>query len=360
MHHGVNPRSTALELDHVLALAKPKFIVTSPDAFPTLHQAAVRQGYLTQHIYLVDLDADPTSLCSIRLPTPPRDYRMLGVEGDLGVPSNLCDLLSYGEADWNRFNDEAIAKSTPAAMYSTSGTSGLPKAAILSHFALVAQHLSIAPRKQHYKTSRLMCLPSFHILGAMYLHIFPVRQGQPVVIMRRFQMEQFVDHIARFGVTDTYMAPLMVNALLNSAEPLSKLLRTLRFILVGGAPISADKLLQLKSHLHPSATLSQIWGMTELGAVTLHQFPAQDGCDGSIGMPLPGYKMRLLDGSDNVILEDNRPGEAQVWSAATMMGYKNQDPQPAGEWYPTGDVMTRVNGKYFVVGRLKELIKVNG
>lgn len=123
-----------------------------------------------------------------------------------------------------------------------------------------------------------------------------------MVIMRRFQTEQCVDHIKVFGVTDTYMAPPMVNALLNSTEPLSKLLRTLRFVLVGGAPTGADKLQQLKSYMHSSATLSQIWGTTETGAVTLHQFPAQDGCDGSIGMPLPGYEMRLLDDAGNVIL----------------------------------------------------------
>ena len=77
-------------------------------------------------------------------------------------------------------------------------------------------------------------------------------------------------------------------------------------------------------------------------------------------MPLPGYEVRLLDDAGNVILEDNRSGEAQVWSAGMMTGYKIQSPQPTGEWYPTGDVMIRVNGKYFVVGRLKELIKVNG
>ena len=94
--------------------------------------------------------------------------------------------------------------------------------------------------------------------------------------------------------------------------------------------------------------------------MTVHQFPAQDGCDGSIGMPLPGYGMRLLDDFGNVILEDSRSGEAQVRTAGVMMGYKNQVPHPTGEWYSSGDVMTRVKGKYFVVGRLKELIKVNG
>ena len=360
VHHGVNPRSTALELDHVLTLAEPKFIVTSPDAFTTVREAATAQGYSTRQIFLVDLDADPSSLRSARLPTPPSDDHLLSLDLDLGMPVNLCDLLNYGEADWIRFDDEKTAKSTPAVMYSTSGTGGLPKAAVLSHYALVAQHLSIAPRDHQYKTSRLICLPAFHILAALYLHIFPVRRGEPVVIMRRFQTERFVDHIKGFGVTDTYMAPPMVNALLNSTEPLGKLLRTLRLLLVGGAPTGPDKLQQLKSYLHPSATLSQIWGTTETGAVTLHQFPAQDGCDGSIGLPLPGYEMRLLNDAGHVILEDNQSGEAQVRTAGMMIGYKNQAPQPIDEWYSTGDVMTRATGKYFVVGRLKELIKVNG
>ena len=284
---------------------------------------------------------------------------MSKLDTEIAKPRKLVDLLSHGEADWIRFSNEAVAKSTPAAMFSTSGTSGLPKAAVLSHFALVSQHLSITP-ESHYKVSRLICLPFCYILAAAYLHIFAVRLGQPVFVMRRYQAQRFVDLIARFGITDTYMAPPMVNDLNKSFLPLADRLQSLRFILVGGAPIGVDMMQALEAQLHPSATLSQIWGTTETGPVTLHQFPAQDGCDGSIGRPLPGYEMRLLDNFGNMILEDNQPGEAQVRYAGMMIGYKNQPPHPMGEWYSTGDTMTRVNGKYFVVGRIKELIKVNG
>lgn len=243
-------------------------------------------------------------------------------------------------------------------MYSTSGTSGLPKAAVLSHYALVCQHLSIEPAPA-YEVRRLMTLPFFHIFAALFVHVLPVRSGQPLYVLPKFKLQQYVESICKFGITDTLMAPPMVHALNNSTLPLSEMLRTVRYIGVGGAPIDARAMQQLQDKLHPAATLSQVWGMTEIGAAMLHQYPHK-GHLGSIGRPLPGYEMRLVDAFGGLITADHEPGDLQVRYAGMMTGYKNQAPIPQGSWYSTGDIMSRIDGRYYVVGRSKELIKVNG
>lgn len=99
--------------------------------------------------------------------------------------------------------------------------------------------------------------------------------------------------------------------------------------------------------------------MTEVGAAMLHQYPHQ-GHLGSVGRPLPGYEMRLIDAFGGVIHADHASGDLQVRYAGMMTGYKNQEPIPEGTWYSSGDIMSRIDGRYYVVGRSKELIKVNG
>jgi acyl-coenzyme A synthetase/AMP-(fatty) acid ligase len=243
-------------------------------------------------------------------------------------------------------------------MYSTSGTSGLPKAAVLSHYAMVCQHLGIEPNPS-YEVKRLLTLPFFHIFAALFVHILPIRNGQSLYVFPRFQLEQYVEGISKYRITDALMAPPMVHVLNHSSLPLAQMLQTIRYVGVGGAPIDASAMQKFQDKLHPAATLSQVWGMTEIGAAMLHRYPHK-GYLASVGRPLLGYEMRLLDAFGNIITADHKPGDLQVRYAGMMTGYKDQEPIPSGSWYSTGDIMYRIDGRYHVVGRSKELIKVNG
>ena len=94
------------------------------------------------------------------------------------VPPELkswTELLSQGESDWIKFNDEEISKRTPAALLFSSGTTGLPKAAVVSHYNLVAQHtLAIEPQRVPFEVSKAL---SEHLLstlsGLTHGHRFP-------------------------------------------------------------------------------------------------------------------------------------------------------------------------------------------
>ena len=205
-----------------------------------------------------------------------------------------------------------------------------------------------------------MCLPFFHVFAALFVHIFPVRLGQQVYIMERFEAVKYATAIQTYSITDTFAAPPMIHALVKSSLPLKELLKTIRYFGIGGAPIKSAEMREFEKRLDPSATCCQVWGLTEIGAATLLQYPERNGCDGSIGKPQPGYEMRLIDPSGNVITNDDQQGETQVRYEGNMLGYKGQPRQVTGQWYSTGDVMTRIGDRYFVVGRSKELIKVNG
>lgn len=192
----------------------------------------------------------------------------------------------------------------------------------------------------------------------------PVRYGEPLYVFPRFNLDSFVQAIHRFRITDTVMSPPMLFALNASSLPLRHLLQTLRYVLCGGEKLMAAPQQEFYKHLSPNAVFSQVWGMTEIGAVTLFRWPEQD-FSGSVGRAGPGCEIKLVDGNGNIINSDSQLGEAYVRTSNVMTKYKVLGPaQPSiiddDGWVSTGDVFSMQNGKYYVQGRAKELIKVKG
>ncbi|THC98138.1 hypothetical protein EYZ11_002362 [Aspergillus tanneri] len=358
---GSNVRSQPHELDHILQLAEPKLIITSREALPTVLNVSSSRGMLPSQICLLDESA-PDHIGHLVLAghlayaAASAPY-VLGSED--GCYLNFAHLLGYGENDWISFQDEAIAKSTPAAMFSTSGTGGLPKAALLSHHAIVSHHLSI-----HYETpyevSRLMSLPMFHLFGALWTHIFPIRCGQPLFVLPRFEITHFVAAVYRYQITETYMVPAMVHAFNRTPLPVADYLCSLRYVGVAGAPIDAGSMQRFQERLHGEAQASQLWGMTEVGVAFQNRYGAP-GNAGSIGPVLPGYEVQLVGGDGRLVWEPNMPGELYIRGAGLLIGYKGcNETTDAQGWFRTGDVAYANQGEYYIVGRTKELIKVRG
>lgn len=127
-----------------------------------------------------------------------------GVEGHL----QWRDLLKHGEEDWVRFDDLETTRNTTAALLFSSGTTGLPKAAMLSHYNFVAQHTLLyeAPRRP-YKAVRLTALPMFHAASAPSAHTTPLRIGEKSYVLPRFDLEKWFWAHQTYGVTDVAMVP---------------------------------------------------------------------------------------------------------------------------------------------------------
>ncbi|KAF4188312.1 hypothetical protein CNMCM7927_001985 [Aspergillus lentulus] len=350
---GSNSRSQPQELEHILQLADPKLIITSRDALPNVLSVSAARGMLSSQVCLLDEYA-PNHIAQLLLSGP-----LALIPDNDAVYLNFAQLLSYGENDWVRFNDPAIAKSTPAAMFSTSGTGGLPKGALLSHHAIVSHHLSIN-YDVPYVVTRLISLPMFHLFGSLWTHIFPIRYGQPLFVLPRFELTQYVAAIYHYQITETYMVPAMIHVFNRSAPPIADYMGTLRYVGVAGAPIDGPSMEQFQRLLHPHARATQLWGMTEVGVVFQTRY-GEHGNPGSIGRLLPGYEVRLVGQDGNVVQGESRPGELYVRGAGVLMSYKGRnDAKDAYGWFRTGDVAYVQNGQYFIVGRTKELIKVRG
>ncbi|KAG8157415.1 hypothetical protein KVR01_012799 [Diaporthe batatas] len=363
---GANPAYHFLELDHLVRQSKPRFLITANNSLPTVLDVC-RGNLITQDcVFLVD--------ASQRLPT---DADLDRTKADGVVPRNsertsvrlLNDLLVQGKSRWVTFSDEIAMKGTPAAYYTTSGTTGLPKLAVVSHYNLIIQHLSLHDKQTlPHAVVRLACLPFFHIFGAAWTFIAPIRYGQPVYIMPRFSMRDYAENIDKYAITETYMAPPMIHTLNKRAslEPgFATLLSSLRYVGIGGAPIDVAALRALRSNLDPLATVTQVWGMTEFGPATLFRYGENDDT-GSVGRLLPGYAPKIVPVGTSVSTDTEAPlhegaGDLYIHTSALMDGYRGIPmSRDARAWFYTGDIAYVANGKLYLVGRSKEMIKVRG
>jgi long-subunit acyl-CoA synthetase (AMP-forming) len=142
-------------------------------------------------------------------------------------------------------------------------------------------------------------------------------------------------------------------------EDTSRLLDGAQLVGAGAAPIDASAVQQFQDILHPSATCSQLGGMTEIGAAMPHQYTHEVHL-GSVGRPPLGDEMRLLDAFGNIFTADDEPGDLQDRHAGMMTGQKNQEVITEGSWYSTGDYIMSPTGGRYHVGRSKELIGASG
>ncbi|OCK75142.1 acetyl-CoA synthetase-like protein [Lepidopterella palustris CBS 459.81] len=334
---GVNPAYTTPEMTHHLKLTQAKLIIAQPSLLGVTIAAAKICGIPRSAIFVFDVGE---------------------VDTDSGIRSWQA-LLRHGESDWVSVEDPAA---TVAVYSSTSGTSGLPKMAMLPHTYLVSQAaLRRSPPNLSYSSIRLLCLPQFHAFATPLVPA-SIRYGDPIYIMRRYQPAQFVESIAKYQITETYVAPPVLIGLPKSPLCTKEAMQSIRQIWTGGAGIKYSNTLPMYSHLHPDARIAQVWGMTEVGWVTEMPYPELSQ-DDSIGRLLPGFDVKVVDDDNNILTQDNEVGELVIKAPAPMLGYlgnkKSTDESVDSEgWLYSGDIGYRCQGKWFVVDRKKDLIKV--
>lgn len=350
---GSNPANQQYEVDHLVELGNPKFIITGTSSLPVILKVCDQRNIPKENVFVLDLDTFQlyTALPSV--------WWGCAEAAKLNqVIRSFTDLLCHGEEDWCTINAVADAKETAAALYPTSGTTGLPKLAMISHFNLVAHQIMLHEQKP-YQVQRLMALPLFHLFATSFAFVQPTRYGDRTYIMRRFQLENYLQNHDRYQITDTCMTPPMLMRTISSSLNVRHLMRSVRWAGVGGAPCEAASINKMRSLL-TGGTMSSVWGMTEIGVATMMRLGDHDET-GSIGRLVRGYEGKLVDANGDLVLIPQEPGELYIRSPGIMLGYRNMKfAEDEKDWFRTGDICTLREGKLYVVGRAKELIKVRG
>lgn len=329
----INPTITAGELAVQLADAGARAVVTIPALVDVARQAV-----------------DASGRCEVV---------SLG-EGD--GATRLSDLL--GDPSAAPAVDFDVARDIAALPYS-SGTTGLGKGVMLSHRNLVTNLLQVESVLPLGDDDVLIAaLPFFHVLGQTCMMNHGLRAGATIVTMPRFDLAQFLALIERYHVTQACIVPPIALALCRHPAVKEHDLSSLRYIVSGAAPLGAEVATELARRV--GCEVSQGYGMTETSGVTHFDPPFDRHKPGSIGPPIPGTECRLVDPMSGCDAVPGQPGELWVRGPQLMVGYLNNPAATAATvdqagWLHTGDVaVADEEGRFYIVDRLKELIKYKG
>ncbi|MFN0101444.1 MAG: AMP-binding protein [Bryobacteraceae bacterium] len=241
-----------------------------------------------------------------------------------------------------------------AALPYSSGTTGSAKGVMLTHRNMVAACCqTIEVEGTGYDDVTIAFLPFFHIYGQQVILNSGLRQGSTLIVMTRFDFEGFLNAVETHRITRLYLVPPVVLALAKSPAVDRYDFSSVRNIVVGAAPLGAALAQACGQRL--GAPVRQGYGMTETSCIISitprDQTPPQPD---SVGMPVPGCEVKLVD------------GELLVRGPQIMKGYLNRPNETAemllpGGWLRTGDVAEiDENGWIRIVDRMKELIKYKG
>lgn len=252
---------------------------------------------------------------------------------------------------------EVVTWDTPQMIMYTSGTTGTPKGALLSHQKTLFNTLNA----QIYfdlcsQDIMLSVLPLFHSGGLNIMAVPTLYVGGKILLRSRFEPGEFLKMIAVYRVTKTILVPTMLNTLLNETRPEEHDLSSLRTILVGGEPVSADLMHQAQDRGLP---VRQIFGQTE--SSILLWVPEEKAREkaGAAGVPVFHGEVRVVN-PQGLPVPPGETGEIIVKGPIQMLGYwkapEETEKSIKDGWLFTGD-LGRVDAEGFVylVDRKKDL-----
>ncbi|MEU8973419.1 AMP-binding protein [Streptomyces monashensis] len=317
-----SPLATEEELAGQLALSRAAVVVTAPALRASARAAAVRAGVAA-----------------------------------------VLDLLPDRRAAESAAAPVVVRAGDPAVLALSSGTTGLPKCAVLTHGGLVANLRQAAGPLPLGTDDVLLALTPFaHVMGVCGVLLRGLAAGATVVTLDRFTPAAFVGALSRHRVTQTIVPPPLVDLLATSALVDRYDLSALRVVYVGGAGAGAE--LERACAQRLGCVVAQGYGMTEGGPmITVNPVDGR-ARPGSAGLPLPGVRIRIVrDGRE---VPAGSSGEVHVAGPGLMAGYLG-DPEAtrrvlgADGWLRTGDA-GHVDGEGYlwITDRLKDLIKCKG
>ncbi len=324
----LNTAYTGQELDYFLEDATPHAVVCNPSCAADMQARANR--FDIDHVLTLD---------------------------DQGGGSVTDQLADYDNAN----PVVACVESDVAAILYSSGTTGRPKGAMLSHGALAANAIALKKVWGFNPNDVLLhALPIFHTHGLFVAINTVLMNGTEMVFHTRFDEQTVIEDLGKATVfmgVHTYYTRLL------SCPDLSPdICRHMRLFISGSAPLLEDTYTAFEHRT--GHTIVERYGMTEAGIITSAD-PDQPRKAGTVGWPLDGVSLRVTDESDTAMIP-GEIGDVQIKSAGLFTGYwnkpdKTKEDFTADGFFRTGDIgRLEQNGQLTLVGRAKDMFISGG
>ncbi|KAJ2767517.1 hypothetical protein IWQ56_003299, partial [Coemansia nantahalensis] len=346
-----NPAYTPRELHHQLSDSGATHVIATAALYPLVCAAAGLGAHAVREVLVLDR----------RAPAP----------GALPARS-VFDVLDTAAFPRMVLRTRGECAATMALLLYSSGTTGTPKGVMLSHRNLVANTLqaraatSAGSAAEAGAGVQLAIVPMFHSFGMTFQCLLAPCRGLSTVVMGRFDMGRFLHLVESRRVTDTVLAPPVINALVKmpaAATTEKHNLGSLQRAIVGGAPLGVSTAAALEA-LMPHLRILQGYGMTEMSpAISVNPSAARKL--GSVGPLLPNIEAKVVDDAGRV-LAPGETGELCFRGPNVMMGYLDRaeatrETIDQDGFLHTGDIGHIDSDTHvYVTDRKKELIKYNG
>ncbi|MHB8068605.1 MAG: long-chain-fatty-acid--CoA ligase [Desulfobaccales bacterium] len=253
-----------------------------------------------------------------------------------------------------------------AVLLYTGGTTGVPKAAALTHSNLLANVAQISAWLQvRYGNERLVgLLPFSHSFGLTACLNWPLSQGAMIIVLPRFEIQMLLAALKKYRPTMLPGVPTLFVALINHPEISRYDLTSLWACISGSAPLPLE--VRDRFEALTRCRILEGYGLTEAGPVT-HINPVEGlRPPGSMGLPLPGTAVRIMDQETGTReLPAGEVGELVLQGPQVMQGYWQKEDETAQAlrdgWLYTGDLARMdADGYFFIVERKKDMIISGG
>ncbi|MFI8192645.1 AMP-binding protein [Streptomyces sp. NPDC085946] len=300
------------------------------------------------------------------------DYRAMAeqVRGDC---PDLRETVYFGDPSWEALlrraapdaRYEELSCDDPVNIQYTSGTTGFPKGATLSHHNILNNGYFVGELIGYTEQDRVCVpVPFYHCFGMVMGNLAATSHGACIVIPApSFDPRATLEAVQRERCTSLYGVPTMFIAELNLPDFASYDLTSLRTGIMAGSPCPVEVMKRVVTEMH-MAQVSICYGMTETSPVSL-QTRMDDDLEhrtATVGRVLPHIEVKIVDPATGVTRPRGTAGELCTRGYSVMLGYWNEpektaDAVDAGRWMHTGDLaVMREDGYVEIVGRIKDMI----
>ncbi|KIW16025.1 hypothetical protein PV08_06076 [Exophiala spinifera] len=337
--------ATPFELTRQLKLSSPKILICSPQTRQVAEEAAAQSGI--------------------------RGIRLLVMKSELLdiVDENGKSIVSRSYLQWRKITDKAELESTTACLVYSSGTTGVPKGVKITHYNIVANLLQMAFHFDHFANKAIsegeyLRMPGIMqnavVLGITVQTMMAMQCGMQVYMFKKFDFPYLIECIRKYRLSTFFMVPAIWNRISN--ECTREDLVGFRFVMSGASPLPRELQEKMQKMLPEGVIMRVNWGMTETTTGAAQPAPMETGTEGSSGRLLPNMQAIIIDTEGNR-LGPGRSGELCVKGPNMIREYFKNPEATKGAftqdgWFRSGDIgYFSEDGKLFIVGRSKELLK---